>query len=220
MNDSVLTPERILAAAEDVLRRYGPGKATVVDVAQALGVSHGSVYRHFASKAELRDAVLRGWLARSMAPLQAIANSRTPPPARLRQWFSTLRQTKRDNVLGDPELFATYSALAAEARGQQQGQQLGLVADLGQRHGAGGNEQCVEHGELRAGRIREGREGKRRVARPGARRLPSVLPVPPGRGGVARHGDVPMNGRAKHVDARAAASRRGGLLPGGREATV
>ena len=115
MSDSVLTPERILAAAEDVLRRYGPGKATVVDVAQALGVSHGSVYRHFASKAELRDAVLRGWLARSMAPLQAIANSRTPPPARLRQWFSTLRQTKRDNVLGDPELFATYSALAAEA---------------------------------------------------------------------------------------------------------
>lgn len=115
MNDSVLTPERILAAAEDVLRRYGPGKATVVDVAQALGVSHGSVYRHFASKAALREAVLQGWLARSMAPLQAIANSRTPPPARLRQWFTALRQTKRDNVLGDPELFATYSALAAEA---------------------------------------------------------------------------------------------------------
>ena len=115
MNDTALTPERILAAAEEVLRRYGPGKATVVDVAQALGVSHGSVYRHFASKAALREAVLRGWLARSMAPLQAIANSRTPPPARLRQWFSILRQTKRDNVLGEPELFATYSALAAEA---------------------------------------------------------------------------------------------------------
>ena len=135
MNDSVLTPERILAAAEDVLRRYGPGKATVVDVAQALGVSHGSVYRHFASKAALREAVLRGWLARSMAPLQAIANSRTPPPARLRQWFSTLRQTKRDNVLGEPELFATYSALAAEAgdaiaehKGRMQQQIASIIA--------------------------------------------------------------------------------------------
>ena len=115
MNDSVLTPERILAAAEDVLRRYGPGKATVVDVAQALGVSHGSVYRHFSSKAALRNAVLRGWLERLMAPLQAIASSRTPPPARLRQWFSVLRQSKRDKVLGEPELFATYSALAADA---------------------------------------------------------------------------------------------------------
>jgi AcrR family transcriptional regulator len=135
MNDSVLTPERILAAAEDVLRRYGPGKATVVDVAQALGVSHGSVYRHFASKAALREAVLRGWLARSMAPLQVIANSRTPPPARLRQWFSTLRQTKRDNVLGDPELFATSSALAAvagdaiaEHKGRMQQQIASIIA--------------------------------------------------------------------------------------------
>jgi AcrR family transcriptional regulator len=115
MNDTALTPERILAAAEEVLRRYGPGKATVVDVAQSLGVSHGSVYRHFASKAALRDAVLRVWLERLMAPLQAIAASRTPPPARLRQWFSTLRQTKRDKVLGEPELFATYGALAADA---------------------------------------------------------------------------------------------------------
>ncbi len=116
MNDSTLTPERILAAAEDVLRRYGPGKATVVDVAQALGVSHGSVYRHFASKAALRDAVLRGWLGRMIAPLQTIAASRVAPPARLRQWLSTLREIKRDKALGEPELFATYSALAADAR--------------------------------------------------------------------------------------------------------
>ncbi|MFC5435841.1 TetR family transcriptional regulator [Rhodanobacter umsongensis] len=116
MNDSALTPERILAAAEEVLRRYGRGKATVVDVAQALGVSHGSVYRHFASKAALRDAVLRGWLERMMAPLRAIAASRTAPPARLRQWLATLRSIKRDKALGEPELFATYGALAADAR--------------------------------------------------------------------------------------------------------
>lgn len=116
MNDFVLTPERILAAAEEVLRRYGPGKATVVDVAQALGVSHGSVYRHFASKVALRDAVLRGWLERVMAPLEAIATSRTAPPARLRQWLTALRDIKRNKVLGEPELFATYSALAADAR--------------------------------------------------------------------------------------------------------
>jgi AcrR family transcriptional regulator len=116
MNDSALTPERILAAAEDVLRRYGPGKATVVDVAQALGVSHGSVYRHFASKAALRDAVLRVWLERLMAPLRVIAASRTSPPARLRQWLSALREIKREKALGEPELFATYSALAGDAR--------------------------------------------------------------------------------------------------------
>jgi AcrR family transcriptional regulator len=52
-----LTPDRILEAAEGVLRRYGPAKANVVDVARALHVSHGSVYRHFPSKTALRDAV-------------------------------------------------------------------------------------------------------------------------------------------------------------------
>ncbi len=56
MTDEALTPDRILDAAEDVLRRYGPAKATVVDVARALGVSHGSVYRHFPSKAEIRQS--------------------------------------------------------------------------------------------------------------------------------------------------------------------
>ena len=49
-----LLPERILEATEEVLRRHGPAKATVVDVARALGVSHGSVYRHFRTKAVLR----------------------------------------------------------------------------------------------------------------------------------------------------------------------
>jgi len=73
VNESALTPDRILEAAEDVLRRFGPAKATVVDVARALGVSHGSVYRHFPSKAALRDAVTERWLARVSAPLAAVA---------------------------------------------------------------------------------------------------------------------------------------------------
>ena len=63
MATETLTAERILVAAEEVLRRYGPAKANVVDVARALGVSHGSVYRHFPSKAALRDAVTERWLA-------------------------------------------------------------------------------------------------------------------------------------------------------------
>jgi AcrR family transcriptional regulator len=111
-----LTPDRILEAAEDVLRRYGPAKATVVDVARALGVSHGSVYRHFHSKAALRDAVTERWLARVSAPLAAIADEDGPAPQRLRRWLDLLICTKRASALEDPELFETYIALAAEAR--------------------------------------------------------------------------------------------------------
>jgi AcrR family transcriptional regulator len=62
MTEPALTAERILEAAEVVLRRYGPSKATVVEVARALDVSHGSVYRHLPSKAALREAVAEDWL--------------------------------------------------------------------------------------------------------------------------------------------------------------
>src|SRR5687767_4386200 len=104
----VLTSEQILEAAQEVLRRFGPAKATVVDVARALGVSHGGVYRHFPSKAALREAVLRQWLERFYAPVAQAAKAGGPAPARLRNWLTTLCEAKRHKALDDPELFATY----------------------------------------------------------------------------------------------------------------
>jgi AcrR family transcriptional regulator len=111
----VLTPERILEATEDVLRRFGLAKATVVDVARALDVSHGSVYRHFPSKASLRQAVAKRWLDRANAPLQKIAEASGPAPARLEKWFRTMFEIKYKKVCEDPEMFATYLTLAQEA---------------------------------------------------------------------------------------------------------
>lgn len=105
-----------MEAAEDVLRRYGPSKATVVDVARALGVSHGSVYRHFSSKAELRDAVTRIWLARINGPLEAVIAGEVPAAERLHRWLRELVAIKRRLLADDPELFATYVELGAEAR--------------------------------------------------------------------------------------------------------
>src|SRR6266581_8548246 len=111
----VLTPERILEVTEDVLRRYGLAKATVVDVARALDVSHGSVYRHFPSKASLREAVAKRWLDRLNAPLAKIAEASGPAPARLERWLRTMFAIKHKKVCDDPEMFATYLALAQEA---------------------------------------------------------------------------------------------------------
>lgn len=130
MTDVALTPDRILEAAEDVLRRYGPAKATVVDVARALGVSHGSVYRHFPSKAALRDAVAEHWLARVSAPLATVAADVGPAPQRLRTWLDVLIASKRSRALDDPALFATYTQLAAGARDVVKAHVDSLVAQL------------------------------------------------------------------------------------------
>ncbi|MBC2878858.1 MULTISPECIES: TetR family transcriptional regulator [Streptomyces] len=109
-----LTQDRILEATEDVLRRFGPAKATVVDVARALGVSHGSVYRHFGSKAALREAVTERWLDQSHTALSAIASADAPAEQRLRDWLTALFAAKRRKAGDDPELFATYMVLVGE----------------------------------------------------------------------------------------------------------
>jgi AcrR family transcriptional regulator len=114
--DAPLTRDRIVSAAEDVLRRFGPAKATVVDVARALGVSHAAVYRHVATKAELRDLVVGRWAEETMPPLRAIATKPGPAPQRLRQLFDALIAVKRQRAAEDPELFAAYRTLAADAQ--------------------------------------------------------------------------------------------------------
>jgi AcrR family transcriptional regulator len=113
---AALDAEMIILATEDVLRRYGPSKATVVDVARALGVSHAAVYRHFPSKAALREAVTRRWLGRVYDGLGGLAtDARRDPPERLRGWLIELFQAKRRAATTDPELFATYRVLAGES---------------------------------------------------------------------------------------------------------
>jgi AcrR family transcriptional regulator len=114
--EAPLTQERILDAAEDVIRRFGPAKATVLDVARALGVSHSAVYRHVATKAELRDMVVGRWAEATMPPLRAIAALSGPAPQRLRQLFDALIAVKRRRAADDPELFAAYRWLAADAQ--------------------------------------------------------------------------------------------------------
>jgi len=116
MTDETLTPEHILEAAEEVLRRFGLAKTTVVDVARALKVSHSSIYRYFPSKVALQDAIAERWLARKAMPLTTIAHEDGPAIERLRRWLNLLRSTMQKNVLDDPELFATYKELAGAAR--------------------------------------------------------------------------------------------------------
>jgi AcrR family transcriptional regulator len=126
----VLTPERILEVTEDVLRRFGLAKATVVDVARALDVSHGSVYRHFPSKASLREAVAKRWLDRVSSPLREITESKDPAPARLERWLRTLCLAKQKKVSEDPEMFATYLTLAREACSVVKAHKDGLIDQI------------------------------------------------------------------------------------------
>jgi AcrR family transcriptional regulator len=116
-NDLPLNKEQILDAAEQVLRRFGPDKTSVVDVAKVLKVSHGTLYRHFASKASLREAVTERWLHRCIAlPLEGIASQTGGSSTeRLRLWLETLIRSKRNYASNDAEMFAMYAAVTLDA---------------------------------------------------------------------------------------------------------
>ena len=87
-----------------------------MDVARALGVSHTAVYKHVASKAELRDLVVGRWVEATMPPLRAIVAQPGPAPERLRKLIDALIAVKRRRAADDPELFTAYRTLAADAK--------------------------------------------------------------------------------------------------------
>lgn len=106
--------ERILDACEALIRRHGPAKATVVDVARALGMSHGNVYRHVPSKAALREAVVQRWLESIEGELAASVPATGSATDRIAAWVRSLARIKRARLQGDPELFAAYASLGDE----------------------------------------------------------------------------------------------------------
>jgi AcrR family transcriptional regulator len=110
-----LTREQILNTTEQVLRRFGLDKTSVVDVARALGVSHGTLYRHFSSKAALKEAVAERWLHEVSAPLAALVENDGSALEKTRLWLEKLIHIKQSKALEDPELFAMYNALAEES---------------------------------------------------------------------------------------------------------
>jgi AcrR family transcriptional regulator len=79
---------RILDSAERLFRHYGYGKTTVADVARDLGMSTANIYRFFASKTEIHQAVCGRML--EMSYNMALSISRLPISAsdRLRQYVN------------------------------------------------------------------------------------------------------------------------------------
>lgn len=105
--------ERAVAAAEELLRRHGPQKTRLVDVAKAIKVSHSVLYRVFPDREALMDAVSARWLNCIDDELGRIAAGTEAPDQRLRAWFHHLHHVKTVKIAQDPELWANYDIGAA-----------------------------------------------------------------------------------------------------------
>jgi AcrR family transcriptional regulator len=111
------TPKgRILAAAAQQLRRHGPRKFTVVDVAEAAGMTHPNVYRYFTSKTGLLDALVANWLRPLEDRVETVVNAPDPVPDKLERMVVAISRAYRAARAEEPQLFAAFAAAAADGR--------------------------------------------------------------------------------------------------------
>jgi AcrR family transcriptional regulator len=77
------TRARIVDVAEDLFRRIGFEKTTVADIADALGMSSANVYRFFATKSLINNAICERMLGEMKAMLDGIVAAPGPASERI-----------------------------------------------------------------------------------------------------------------------------------------
>lgn len=89
----------VLQGAIQVLERDGPHKLTTIRVAEAAGVSIGSVYQYFPNKQAILYRLQVDEWERTGATVDAILGDETlPPPERLRALFRAFFQSECDEA--------------------------------------------------------------------------------------------------------------------------
>ena len=106
--------DRILDTAKELIRRFGGAKTNVVDIAQAMGLSHSAIYRHFRSKAEIFDAIAAATMAEEAALAETFVDAEGPVAERLTELVLTLHQSKRAKFADDPAMHALYRRIVEE----------------------------------------------------------------------------------------------------------
>lgn len=107
-----LDKEIILDATEEVIRRFGPNKANITDVAKSLKVSHAAIYRYYNGKIALWNAVTERWLTHLHAPSNDILKEDGPADVKLSNLLESFVESKHHSSINDPEMFANYIKLA------------------------------------------------------------------------------------------------------------
>jgi len=106
-----LDKEIVLNATEEVIRRFGPDKANISDVAKLLKVSHAAIYRYYNGKTALWNAVTERWLTNLHAPSKDILKEDSPADIKLFHLIEDFAEAKRRSAINDPEMFANYIKL-------------------------------------------------------------------------------------------------------------
>jgi len=87
-SDALKNHEKIVATASDVFKERGMD-ASLDEIATRAGVGPGTLYRHFPTREDLIDAVVRSWMEQIDAAANDAVTSDAPARQVLLTWFST-----------------------------------------------------------------------------------------------------------------------------------
>ena len=93
------TRARIIETAEALFRRLGFAKTTVADIAAELDMSPANVYRFFASKNAIVEAICKRCLAEVEDKAWAVARSKAPAAARAERLVLEILAYHRENFV-------------------------------------------------------------------------------------------------------------------------
>jgi AcrR family transcriptional regulator len=127
--DALATRDRILTEAERLFRVYGYSKTTVADIAEATRMSPANVYRFFASKSDINNAICERILDAEEAALQGIARLPLPAADRLRRLILELHQRHLENYMHNNKVHEMVH-VAMEERWEAIGEHIRTVREL------------------------------------------------------------------------------------------
>lgn len=108
------TRERIVTVAEEHFRRVGYAKTAVADIAAALGMSPANVYRFFASKSAINDAICSRMMLAVEARMQEIMAQDVAAPDKMRALLLALHQWNKSMLTHEHRIHDMVEVAMAE----------------------------------------------------------------------------------------------------------
>jgi AcrR family transcriptional regulator len=104
------TIARIIEVAEEQFRRIGYAKTAVADIARELGMSPANVYRFFASKSAINEAICEKHFAEVHGLLRAILAEDRPAAERLERFVVELHLYNKSRCVAERRLHEMVAA--------------------------------------------------------------------------------------------------------------
>jgi AcrR family transcriptional regulator len=112
------TPEeiriRIMDVAEEQFRRVGYAKTAVADIAEVLGMSPANIYRFFASKSAINEALCLRLLSEGHLLMDGVVAEQLPAPDKLKKLILELHHFNRSRFIAERRVHDMVEAAMEE----------------------------------------------------------------------------------------------------------